>query len=672
MIRNIGIMAHIDAGKTTTTERILYYTGKSYKIGEVDDGTATMDWMEQEQNRGITIVAAATTCFWKEHQINIIDTPGHVDFTAEVERSLRVLDGAVAVFCAVGGVQPQSETVWHQADQYQVPRLAFINKMDRTGADFYAVIEEMKAKLSANPVPIALPIGSENNYRGNIDLIHMHEIYWKDETGGQEFTTQAIAEERLEDAHFWRENLIESLADVNDELAELYLEGKEISLEMLLETIKQGTMTRQIVPTLVGSSLKNKGVQPLLDAILNYLPSPTDFPTIHGENKKTHADIELERSEKEQTCALVFKVQNHREMGFLSYIRVYSGSVKSNSAVMNQSRGERERVNRLLRMHANTHEVITELKAGDIGVVIGFKNVQTGNTLAMENLPIILEPIQFPEPVIAVAVEPRSANDQQKFNNALEMLKREDPTFQVKINRDTGQTLINGMGELHLEVLLTRIKDEFNVDANTGKPQVSYKETITETVSVSETYTASIAQKDIFVELSLKLEPLPTNSGNVFSSNINPKIFPQECQDAVEKGALNALLGGLIMGYQAIDIKVTLLSASYEEENIELAAYEAAASFAVHKGARDASPILLEPVMKIDLIAPTEYIGDVIAQFSQRHGQVHELENRGNIEIVHGEAPLSQMFGYTTPLRSQTQGRGSYSMEFSHFAPKID
>ncbi len=670
MIRNIGIMAHIDAGKTTTTERILYYTGKNYKIGEVDDGSATMDWMEQEQDRGITIVAAATTCYWKEAQINIIDTPGHVDFTAEVERSLRVLDGAIAVFCAVGGVEPQSETVWHQADRYEVPRLAFINKMDRTGADFYSVLQEMETKFKARPIPLFLPIGAENQYSGNIDLLKMEELYWNEGESGETFESKPIAEERRELAKEWREKLLESLSDFSDEIAELFLEGEEIPLELLKKELRRATKTRFLIPTFVGSSLKNKGVQPLLDGVIEYLPSPEEVEFVEGENKKSGEPIELKRRPDERLSALVFKVQSHREMGFLCYVRVYSGILKGNSTVINQTLGKRERINRILRMHANTHEVLTELKAGDIGVLVGLKEAQTGHTLSTENVPILLESMHFPEPVIAIAVEPKSADDQKKLENALNVLKREDPTFMVREDRETGQTLLRGMGELHLEVLLARIQSEFNVLANTGNPQVSYRETITKVVEQAVRYQRNFAGKEVDITLKIRIEPLPEKSGNLFESEISIKKLPKPFQDAIGKGVESALFSGLFMGYSVIDTKVTLLEGNYDEEIEEPLAYEAASSYAVQQVGSQGDPILLEPIVTVNIFTPAESMGEVIAQFVQRKGEVQQVESRHGVEIVHGEAPLARMFGYATILRSQTQGRGNFSMEFSHFAPK--
>lgn len=671
-MRNIGIMAHIDAGKTTTTERILYYTGKSHRIGEVDEGSATMDWMEQEQNRGITIVSAATTCYWKDHQINIIDTPGHVDFTAEVERSLRVLDGAVAVFCAVGGVEPQSETVWHQADQYKVPRIAFINKMDRTGADFFAVLEDIEKKLGASPIALSIPIGAEQEYEGNIDLLTMKEIIWNEDDKGQSWEEREIRPALKELANEWRELLIDAVASHSDEVAEIYLEGNEVPINLLKNSIHEAALAMDILPVMVGSSLKNKGVQPLLDAILDYLPHPEELPPIQCTHAKKEEIYELQRSAQGPLSALVFKIQQDREMGYLSYVRVYSGELKSGTAVMNVNKKKRERVNRILRMHANHHEQVNSIKAGDIAVVIGMKLAQTGDSIGSEGLPLILEQMHFPEPVISVAIEPKTMSDQDKLKQVLDSLQREDPTFSVNENEETGQLVISGMGELHLDVLVTRMTQDYKVDAKIGNPQVSYRETITNPVEHREKFEKTIAGKENYAELVLKLTPDERGEGNSFNSVVPTSKLPEVFQKAIENGVMNALQAGSLMGYAMIDVSVELVDAVYDEQRASEVAFEAAASFAVDNGSTMASPVLLEPIMHVDVTCPSDFVGDVISTITQRGGMVNSMESRNGKEIVKAQSPLSKMFGYTTVLRSQTQGRGSFSMEFSHFSQKTD
>jgi len=669
-LRNIGIMAHIDAGKTTTTERILYYSGKSHKIGEVDEGSATMDWMEQEQNRGITIVSAATTTFWKDYQINIIDTPGHVDFTAEVERSLRVLDGAVAVFCAVGGVEPQSETVWRQADTYTVPRIAFINKMDRTGADFYAAIADIEKKLGANPVPIAIPIGAENEYKGNIDLLRMERIQWNDEDKGRSFEYLDIPEEMQELAQEWHEKLIDRISHFSDEIMEYYLEGKEVPLELIQKVIRKATLNAEILPVLVGSSLKNKGVQPLLDSIIDYLPAPEELPDIDCIHAKKESEYQLARDSKGPLSALVFKIQQDREMGFLSYVRIYSGELKSGTAVMNVNKKKRERVNRILRMHANHHEQISSAKAGEIVVIIGMKQAQTGDSLGSEGLPLLLESMHFPEPVISVAIEPKTMSDQDKLRLVLDNLQREDPTFTVNENEETGQLVISGMGELHLDVLVTRILQDYKVEANVGNPQVSYRETVTQTVKHKEVFEKTIAGKENYAVLELEIKPLERGSGNQFHSELSNSKLPAEFQKSVENGVMNSLQSGSLMGYAMIDVGVTLTDAVFDENRATLVAFEAASSLGVDNACSKAAPVLLEPVMNVDISCPAEFVGDVISSVTQRGGMVNSMESRSSGELVKAQSPMAKMFGYSTALRSQTQGRGSFSMEFSHFAPK--
>jgi len=669
-VRNIGIMAHIDAGKTTTTERILFYTHKSHRIGEVDEGTATMDWMTQEQNRGITIVSAATTCTWKDAQINIIDTPGHVDFTAEVERSLRVLDGAVGVFCAVGGVEPQSETVWRQADHYKVPRIAYINKMDRIGADFFAVVDEIREKLKAEPVPLSLPIGCESAYEGNIDLLRMKEVHWDLDREGAELRYSDIRDEHRDTAEEWREKLIDVLSGYSEEITDLYLEGKPVGDNLIRKVLREATIAQKIVPVLVGSSLKNKGVQPVLDAVIDYLPSPEELPPIPAVHGKKNADIEIKRSDRENLSALIFKIQHDREMGMLCYLRVYSGILKSGTAVLNVNGKKRERVNRLLRMHANHHEQISELRAGDIGVAIGLKFARTGETLATEGYPVILENMEFPEPVISVAIEPKTMSDQAKLKNALDNLRKEDPTFGVKENDETGQLIISGMGELHLDVLVTRVLEEYRVEANVGKPQVTYRESISTTVSHTETYQRTLAGKEHAATVTLLVEPRKRGEGNLFVSDVPRSRLPAEFQEAVRRGIEASFPSGIVMGYPAVDVKVTLEDAVFQEINASEIAFEAAASLGYDSACRKAGPILLEPIMEVDVMCPSEQVGDVISNLSQRGGHVDSMESRPSYELVKAKAPLVNMFGYSTTLRSLTQGRGTFSMEFSHFAKK--
>ena len=669
-VRNIGIMAHIDAGKTTTTERILFYTHKSHRIGEVDEGTATMDWMTQEQNRGITIVSAATTCTWKDAQINIIDTPGHVDFTAEVERSLRVLDGAVGVFCAVGGVEPQSETVWRQADHYKVPRIAYINKMDRIGADFFAVVDEIREKLKAEPVPLSLPIGCESAYEGNIDLLRMKEVHWDLDREGAELRYSDIRDEHRDTAEEWREKLIDVLSGYSEEITDLYLEGKPVGDNLIRKVLREATIAQKIVPVLVGSSLKNKGVQPVLDAVIDYLPSPEELPPIPAVHGKKNADIEIKRSDRENLSALIFKIQHDREMGMLCYLRVYSGILKSGTAVLNVNGKKRERVNRLLRMHANHHEQISELRAGDIGVAIGLKFARTGETLATEGYPVILENMEFPEPVISVAIEPKTMSDQAKLKNALDNLRKEDPTFGVKENDETGQLIISGMGELHLDVLVTRVLEEYRVEANVGKPQVTYRESISTSVSHTETYQRTLAGKEHAATVTLLVEPRKRGEGNLFVSDVPRSKLPAEFQEAVRRGVEASFPSGIVMGYPAVDVKVTLEDAVFQEINASEIAFEAAASLGYDSACRKAGPILLEPIMEVDVMCPSEQVGDVISNLSQRGGHVDSMESRPSYELVKAKAPLVNMFGYSTTLRSLTQGRGTFSMEFSHFAKK--
>ncbi|MGC9313169.1 MAG: elongation factor G [Sediminispirochaetaceae bacterium] len=670
LMRNIGIMAHIDAGKTTTTERILYYTGKSHRIGEVDDGEATMDWMEQEQDRGITITSAATTCYWKDAQINIIDTPGHVDFTAEVERSLRVLDSAIAIFCAVGGVEPQSETVWHQADAYHIPRLAYINKMDRLGADFYAVLEEIKTKLGAVPVPLFLPMGKESDFCGIVDLISMEELTFEQTTYGSEIIRNPLSDGWKETAESWRESLIDIVSAGSEEITDLYLEGQPVPEELLKKAVREQTINRSIVPVFVGASLKNIGVQPLLDAIVEYLPSPWEAPPIHGVEVKSQEKVVVHADEKEPALGLVFKIQADRESGSLSFIRMYRGELKKGTAVYNITKNKRERVNRLLRMHSNRYEPLDKVSAGDIAVVVGFKLAQTGDTVGSEAKKILLEQMHFPEPVISVAIEPKTISDQEKLKKVLELLRQEDPTFSVKENEETGQLIISGMGELHLDVLLTRIVKDFKVDAKVGNPQVTYRESISRKTEYTEEFHRVVAGKENRARIVLEVEPLSRGTGNTYESRIDEETLPREFLDAVRRGVTNAFSSGIMYGYPTIDIKAALVGAEYEEQTATSFAYEACGSMGFDAACRQAAPILLEPVMHVDVMVPKEFLGEVMSQLTSRGGLIESLESKVSREHVRAKVPLAQMFGYSTALRSITQGRGTFGMEFSHFAKK--
>ena len=668
--RNIGIMAHIDAGKTTTTERILYYTGRSHRIGEVDYGDTIMDWMVQEQNRGITITSAATSCFWDDTQINIIDTPGHVDFTAEVERSLRVLDGAVAIFCAVGGVEPQSETVWRQANSYEIPRIAYVNKMDRIGADFAEVLDEMREKLAANPVAIQIPIGRENTFEAVIDLRTMEEIHWSQEKQGADVTRHPIRAGMQGEAAEWREKLLDQLSQHSDEMTELFLEGDEIPVELVDRVIREQTLEQTLVPVLVGASLRNIGVQPLLDAVISYLPAPEELPPIVGHHVKKDEDVDIERAEDGPDVALVFKIQTEREAGALSFVRVYSGQVKAGTAIMNHNKRKRERVNRLLRVHANRTEQVDRLVAGDIGAIIGFKIAQTGDTIGSEGYPVVLERMHFPEPVISVAIEPRTLSERDKLKSVLDTLAREDPTFFAKENEDTGELIISGMGELHLDVLVTRIIDDFNVGAKVGNPQVTYRESITKRVEHREKFNRVFAGKENTADLTLSVEPLARGTGNRFESRVAKDALPSELLEAIERGVTGSLAGGIVQGYPAFDIGVTLTNAVYNEATSTVFAFEAASTMCLDNACREAGPVLLEPIMKVDVIVPKEFMGDVINGITMRGGLVQSVESRPSAEHIRATAPLAKMFGYSTALRSATQGRGTYAMEFSHFEKK--
>ena len=668
-MRNIGIMAHIDAGKTTTTERILFYTGESHKIGEVDNGEATMDWMEQEQDRGITITSAATTVYWKEHQINIIDTPGHVDFTAEVERSLRVLDGGVAIFCAVGGVEPQSETVWKQAQKYKVPRIAFINKMDRMGANFFAVLDDIKEKLGANPVPLFLPIGAENDFEGVIDILNQKEIRFDQADKGFTMITSDIASDRQELAAQWRDNLLDNISAFSDEITELYLNGDEIPLDMIKATIRKATLEGNVLPVFVGSSLKNTGVQCLLDGVVDYLPAPDEMPPATGVHAKKGDQVEVPCNPSGRPLGLVFKIQNDPAAGSLCFIRMYSGSISNGTAVLNISKNKRERITRLFRMHSNKQEAIDTLSAGDIGAVIGFKLAQTGDTIGNESFQVLLENIEFPEPVISVAIEPKTMSDRDKLKSVLEILSKEDPTFVAKESEETGQLIISGMGELHLDILVTRIVKDFKVAANVGNPQVSYKESITQEITHVEKFDKVIANKENFAQITLRVKPAGQGSENKFTYDDKlKKKIPMEFIEAVKRGVTSSFTSGSLFGYPMVEVEVELVDAEYNELTATEFAYEAAGAMGFDNACRQASPVKLEPIMNVDIATPKEYIGEVISNMTARGGLVESLESRNGTEHVKAQAALAKMFGYSTTLRSLTQGRGTFSLSFSHFA----
>ncbi len=668
--RNIGIMAHIDAGKTTTTERILFYSGENHRIGEVDNGEATMDWMEQEQDRGITITSAATTCYWNDTKINIIDTPGHVDFTAEVERALRVLDGAVAVFCAVGGVEPQSETVWRQSEKYHIPKIAFVNKMDRLGADFFEVLEEIEQKLGASPFPLFIPHGAESEFCGIVDLITMEYLSFEPTSYGSEVSRGPIPEELADLSELWREHMLDAVSAHSDEVTELLLEGEEIPVELIKSAVREITIKRQGIPVFVGSSLKNIGVQPLIDGIVSYLPSPEDTPPIIGHHAKHDREVSIGHDPDGQALALVFKIQHDREAGPLCFFRVYSGRIKKGAAVLNINKKKRERINRLFRMHANKPEAIDTVEAGDIAVAVGFKFSQTGDTIGSEGFQVLLENVEFPEPVISVAIEPRTISDQDKLKRVLDMLTKEDPTFTSKENPDTGQLIISGMGELHLDVLVTRILKEFKVEARIGKPQVTYRESITDTVSKTEVFTKVIAGKENHAEVTIRVSPQPTGAGNLYSTTLTKHDLPQAMLDAVERGVTNSFRSGIQLGYPITDLKAELVGVKYHELTASELAYEAAASICFDAACRAASPVLLEPIMKVDIMCPKENVGDVISHLTSLGGIIESLESRPTIEHIRAQASMVNLFGYSTKLRSLTQGRGTFALEFHHFSPK--
>ncbi len=672
-IRNIGIMAHIDAGKTTTTERILFYTGENHRIGEVDNGEATMDWMEQEQDRGITITSAATTCFWRGHQINIIDTPGHVDFTAEVERSLRVLDGAVGVFCAVGGVEPQTETVWRQADTYSVPRIAFVNKMDRLGADFYRVLEEMKKKLKANPVPLFIPVGEESSFSGIIDLLKGKYLTFSKDDQGTTITEEDIPSSFVDKYEEEREKLIDSLSSFSDEITELYFEGSEIPVALMKETIRKCTIERTILPVFVGSSLKNIGVQTLLDGIVDYLPSPLDIPPVEVINSKNPDKKENIRHNPDGPLeALIFKIQVDPHSGPLCFVRVYSGTLKKGVSVYNVTKGKKERINRLVRMHAMREEDLSELKAGDIGVIIGFKMAQTGDTIGTENHPYLLENMVFPTPVISVAIEPNTTSDMAKLQKALETLAMEDPTFSYKEDSETGQLVISGMGELHLDVLVTRITKEMKVEARVGNPQVSYRESIRKTVEGEEEYDRVIANKENYAKIRMVVSPSEARQGNILKISAHTRDIPDEIIESVKNGIHGAFSSGIKYGYECTDITVDITDIDYDPERATALAFSSSAALGFDRLCTDADPVIMEPIMTVQASAPGEYIGDVISSLTQRNGIILSMESKEAYDTVCAEVPLRQMFGYTTVLRSSTQGRGTFSMEFSHYSEKPD
>ncbi len=667
-IRNIGIMAHIDAGKTTTTERILYYSGKTYKIGEVDDGEATMDWMEQEQERGITITSAATTTMWRGHQINIIDTPGHVDFTAEVERSLRVLDGAVAVFCAVGGVEPQSETVWHQADRYHVPRIAYINKMDRMGADFDAVLEDMRKKLGAKPVAVSFPIGRESSFEGVVDLVTMEEVRWSED--GHEMFRSPVSGALASEAKSRRDELIDALSAESDEITGLYLEGAAVPPELVRRELRAACMSRRLVPTFCGASRRNIGVQPLIDAVVDFLPSPDEVPAAKGHHVKKEEEIEVVCDPEGNPLGLVFKVQYDREAGPLCYVRMYSGRLKNASTVWNVAKKKRERITRLLRMHANKSEPLDEVVAGDIAVIVGMKLAQTGDSVGSEGWPVLLERMHFPEPVISVSIEPKTLSDREKLNETLAILSKEDPTFTTSENEETGQMIISGMGELHLDVLVTRIIKDFKVSARQGNPQVTYRESVTKSVTHTERFHKVVGGKDNTAQITISVEPLPRGTGNTYVKAVRASGVPDEILDAVERGFTAAFPSGIQFGYPAVDVGVRLTGIEYDELTATPFAYEACANMAFDTACRAAGPVMLEPVMKVDIMSPKEFLGEVMSLVSQRGGLIHGTDSKALIETIHAEAPMVAMFGFTTSLRSVSQGRASFSMEFSHFQAK--
>jgi elongation factor G len=666
--RNIGIMAHIDAGKTTTTERILFYTGKSYKIGEVHDGNATMDWMEQEQERGITITSAATTTFWNDYRINIIDTPGHVDFTIEVERSLRVLDGAVAVFDSVAGVEPQSETVWRQADKYNVPRMCFVNKMDRTGADFYRCLDMIKDRLGANALVCQLPIGNEAEFVGVVDVIRNIAIIWDEETLGAKFHEEPVPAEMVESVNVYREEMIELALEQDDDALEAYLEGTEPSFEKLQECIRKGTLNNSHVPVLTGSAFKNKGVQPLLDAVVDYMPAPTDVAAINGISVDSDEELLRNNSDDEPFAALAFKIMNDPFVGSLTFARVYSGVLETGQTVINSVKGKKERVGRMLEMHANSREDVKEARAGDIIALVGMKGTTTGDTLCDPSNQVILERMDFPDPVIEIAVEPKTKSDQEKMGVALARLAAEDPSFRVETDHETGQTIIKGMGELHLEILVDRMRREFKVEADIGQPQVAYRETISKLADVDYTHKKQTGGSGQFARVKIKFEPLPPGSGFEFVSTVVGGNVPREYIPGVEKGIAGAINNGIISGFPMTDLKATLYDGGSHDVDSSVMAFELAARAAFREGAAKAGPQLLEPTMKVEVVTPDDYMGDIIGDLNSRRGQVESMDQRGNARVINAFVPLANMFGYVNTLRSQSQGRAQFSMTFDHYS----
>jgi elongation factor G len=660
-------MAHIDAGKTTTTERVLYYTGVTYKIGEVHDGTAVMDWMPQEQERGITITSAATTCSWKNHRINIIDTPGHVDFTIEVERSLRVLDGAVAVFDSVAGVEPQSETVWRQANKYGVPRIAFFNKMDRVGADFFMAVDSMVEKLGARPVPIQIPIGKEEKFRGHIDLVAMKAYLFEDDTLGAKFVEDEIPADLMAQAKEYRDKMIEAVSDVDDTIMEKYLAGEEIPVEEIKNALRQGTIDLKINPVICGSAFKNKGVQMLLDAVIDYLPSPIDILPVIGKKPSDGTEVGRKPDDNEPFAALAFKIMTDPYVGQLVFARVYSGVLSAGSYVYNSTKDVKERVGRLLQMHANKREEIKEVRAGDIAAIVGLKQTLTGDTLCDENDPIILELMEFPEPVISVAIEPKTKADQERLSISLSKLAQEDPSFRVSFNEETGQTIISGMGELHLEIITDRLMREFKVGANVGKPQVAYKEAIKNSVKIEGKFVRQSGGRGQYGHVWITMDPLERGKGFEFVNKVVGGSIPREYVPAVEKGVKEAMEGGVLAGYPVVDVRVTVIDGSYHEVDSSEMAFKIAGSMAFKDGAKKAHLALLEPVMNVEVVTPEEYMGDVIGDLNSRRGKIQSMEKRGKTQVIKASVPLSEMFGYATDLRSKTQGRATYTMQFSHY-----
>ena len=665
--RNIGIMAHIDAGKTTTTERVLFYTGRVHRIGEVDDGAATMDWMEQEKERGITITSAATTCFWRKHRINIIDTPGHVDFTVEVERSLRVLDGAVAIFCAVGGVEPQSETVWRQADKYSIPRIAFVNKMDRVGADFENVVRMMKERLGANPVPIQIPMGAGELFTGLIDLVKMKAVVYNDSSLGTEWEEIDIPRDLQTISEEYRHNLLESIAEYDDELMEKYLEGIEFSVGEIKRALRKGTLEAGIAPVLCGAAFKNKGVQRLLDAIVDFLPSPLDVPDIEGIDPKREKTIRRRTSDDEPFSALAFKIMTDPYVGKLTYFRVYSGVAHVGTYVLNSREGRKERLGRILQMHANKREDRDAVYCGDIAAAVGLRYTKTGDTLCDTKNPIVLESMRFPEPVISVAIEPKTKADHDKLSASLSRLMEEDPTFRVTVDEDTGQTLISGMGELHLEIIVDRLLREFKVKANVSRPQVAYRETITKSVQAEGRFIRQTGGHGQYGHVVIQLEPATSGAGYVFENKIVGGVIPREYISPISAGIKEAMNNGVVAGYPLVDIKVTLLDGSYHPVDSSELAFKTAGAIALHEGVKKAKPVLLEPMMKVEVVVPEEYLGDVLGDINARKGRIGGIHQRKDAQIVSATVPLNEMFGYATDLRSKTQGRAVYTMQFSHY-----